>query len=320
MSDKSAIEWTEATWNPVTGCTKVSPGCAYCYAERITTRFGGKPFLPGQAEIILHEERLKQPIMWRRPRMVFVNSMSDLFHEEVPDSFILEVWLVMAMTPEHTYQVLTKRPERMKEFVIGLQALPGGHQLFAAEMWPLPNVWLGVSVENQRWADERIPQLLETPAAVRFLSCEPLLGPIDLQRACEGTRNFLDGIDFESIEPWPEAPPKIDWVIVGGESGGPANRALVERCVQPWHDKRGGMICDRCRDTGWRPKAWIPNALEWVISLREQCTATAVPFFFKQWGGPGPTSGGRLLDGREWNEMPRVDHRRGGRMMADARV
>ena len=186
MPDKTAIEWTDATWNPVTGCTKVSPGCAHCYAEAITLRFKRcGPFLPGKTTIRLHEDRLNQPAQWQTPRMIFVNSMSDLFHEEVPFSSVREVFEVMEACSWHTYQVLTKRPDRMLEYA---ESTIGGGK------WP-SHVWAGVSVENQVWADRRIPILRQVPAAIRFLSCEPLLKPLRLD---------LDG---------------IQWVIVGGESG-----------------------------------------------------------------------------------------------------
>ena len=181
----SGIEWTDVTWNPVTGCTKVSPGCAHCYAERGTLRFKrGPAFLPGVTEIQLHHDRLEQPLRWRKPRRVFICSMSDLFHEQVPDSYIERVLKVCAATPQHTYQILTKRAERMKDFAAWYGGFP-------------PNVWAGVSVENQVFADRRIPDLLATPAQVRFLSCEPLLRPLALAP-------YLPG---------------IQWVIVGGESG-----------------------------------------------------------------------------------------------------
>jgi protein gp37 len=191
VADKSAIEWTDATWNPVTGCSKVSPGCAHCYAERLSLRFGQSkvPWTPqnAPANVKLHLERLRVPLSWRTPRRVFVNSMSDLWHELVPDEYIDAVFEVMALTPRHEFQILTKRPERMVEWLEG----PGAR-------WPrepLPNVWLGVSIENDRWVG-RADLLRRTPAAVRFISAEPLLGP-------------LPSLDFAGI----------DWVIVGGESG-----------------------------------------------------------------------------------------------------
>jgi protein gp37 len=204
VSDKSTIEWTESTWNPVTGCTKVSPGCDHCYAERITERFHG----PGSfAEVRLHPDRLRLPTSWRRPRMVFVNSMSDLFHTDVPDGFISAVFEVMAATPRHTFQVLTKRHARLRSWT----------QAHHPE--PLPNVWLGVSVENNHWARVRIPALTETPAAVRFLSCEPLLGPVH-------------------ITPYAHA---LHWVITGGESGPGARR-----CDAGWVRD----IRDQCNEKG----------------------------------------------------------------------
>ncbi len=184
MGSKSAIEWTDATWNPVTGCTKISPGCAYCYAEAITLRFKrGGPFLPGKSTVRLHPDRLRYPLSWRAPRRIFVNSMSDLFHEEVPLDYIQEVFSVMEQAGRHTFQILTKRHERLAEVASQIS-------------WP-GNVWMGVSVENQYWAERRIPALKQVPAPVRFLSCEPLLRPLDLSA-------HLDG---------------LQWVIVGGESG-----------------------------------------------------------------------------------------------------
>ena len=195
MPDNTRIEWTDATWNPVTGCTKVSPGCAHCYAEAITLRFKrGGPFLPGKTTIRLHPDRLDQPSKWRRPRRIFVNSMSDLFHEEVPFEFVDDIFEVMAANPRHTYQVLTKRPERMLDYA----------RWNGWRAWP-EQVWAGVSVENQYWADRRIPLLQRIPATVRFLSCEPLLKTVNLQA-------YLHD---------------IQWVIVGGESG-PRARPMEE--------------------------------------------------------------------------------------------
>ena len=236
MADKSRIEWTDATWNPVTGCTKVSPGCAHCYAEAVTLRFKrGGPFLPGKTTIRLHDDRLADPGRWRRPRRVFVNSMSDLFHEQVPFGFVDEVFDRMVQHDRHVYQVLTKRAARMVEYS-------------RRRPWP-GHVWAGVSVENQIWADRRIPLLTAVPAFVRFLSVEPLLKAVDLQP-------YLDG---------------VQWVIVGGESG---------------------------------PRA-RPMAAEWARSVRDDCLAAGVPFFFKQWGGRTPRAGGRELDGRTWDQMPK---------------
>ena len=198
------IEWTDATWNQVTRCTKVSPGCAHCYAEAITLRFRrGGPFLPGKATINLHHDRLNIPLSWRTPRLIFVNSMSDLFHEDIPLSFVSEVFSVMEQAHSHTFQILTKRHQ---------------HLAAVAKYLPWPgNVWMGVSVENQYWADRRIPLLREIPSAVRFLSCEPLLKHLNLD---------LQG---------------IHWVIVGGESGHKA-RPMEESWVLD--------IQSQCREAG----------------------------------------------------------------------
>ncbi len=215
------IEWTHPpgfkgeTWNPVTGCTKISPGCAHCYAEAITLRFKrGGPFLPGKTTIKVHEDRLDVPLKWQAPRCIFTCSMSDLFHEEVPKEFILRCFLNMADTPHHIYQVLTKRPERMVEVL--------DHEFRqAAEAlginWPLDNVWLGTSVENQVFADRRIPILLSVPARVHFLSIEPLIKHVDLA-----------GYLFRGE--------CIDWVIVGGESG-PKHRIMEEEWVRLLRDQ-----------------------------------------------------------------------------------
>jgi len=200
MSDKSAIEWTEATWNPVTGCDRVSPGCDHCYAATLAKRLkamgnpryqnDGRPITSGPGfGLTLHHDQLRLPLKWRGPRVVFVNSMSDLFHPKVPDDFVADVWATMAATPQHTYQILTKRHQRLPRLATRLVETFG----------VLPHVWLGVSVEDQEWADRRIPLLLDTPAAVRFLSCEPLLGPLDLKHYLKS--HYLH------------------WVIVGGESG-----------------------------------------------------------------------------------------------------
>ncbi len=192
MSDKTGIQWTDATWNPVTGCSKVSPGCAHCYAETLSLRFGwsARPWLPQYApeNVVLHPERLDQPLRWRQPRRIFVNSMSDLYHDLVPDSFVHEVFDRMARADWHSYQILTKRPARMAEVV-------AAYYRSRRQPRPLPHVWLGVSIENDRWV-ARADALRATPAAVRFISAEPLLGP-------------LPSLDLTGI----------DWLIVGGESG-----------------------------------------------------------------------------------------------------
>ena len=202
MAERSSIEWTEATWNPVTGCTKVSPGCAHCYAETFAERFRGVPGHPYERgfDLQLRPERLEQPLTWAQPRMIFVNSMSDLFHENIDLAYIREVFRVMRRANWHTFQILTKRSQRIAEIAPRL-------------CWP-DNIWMGVSVENQRWTS-RIDDLRRVPAKVRFLSCEPLLGPLKLN---------LDG---------------IDWAIVGGESGPRARpmkpewaRDIRQQCAQ----------------------------------------------------------------------------------------
>jgi len=282
MSGNTAIEWTDRTWNPLTGCTKVSPGCDHCYAKTMHERFNG----PGSFDTVtLHPERLRQPLSWRKPSMVFVNSMSDLFHQDVPDEYIADVFTAMAAAERHTFQLLTKRHARMRS----LLSSPRWPELLTRDpnVWPsdldperpLDNVWLGVSVENQQWADIRIPALLDTPAAVRFLSCEPLLGPVNLAESFRkwvpSGRYFVD----RAVLPAREV---LHWVIVGGESG------------------RGAR----------------PMEVEWARALRDQCKAASVPFLFKQWGeyaqighdGPmrriGKKNAGRLLDGRTWDEYP----------------
>ena len=197
MSDRTSIEWTDATWNPVTGCDEVSPGCDHCYAKTLAERFRGTPghYFENGFDVQLRPERLTQPLRWKKPRRIFVNSMSDLFHKDVPDEFIAKVFAVMGGAEQHTFQVLTKRHGRMRSllssndfrclvfdewFQLRSQGLvPKGGPL-VLNYWPTRNVWLGVSVENQQWANTRIPALLDTPAAVRFLSCEPLLGPVSL--------------------------------------------------------------------------------------------------------------------------------------------
>jgi len=221
MSDRSAIEWTDATWNPVRGCTKVSPGCKHCYAETFAERFRGVKGHPYEQgfDLRLVPEKLNEPLHWRRPRRIFVNGMSDLFQEGVPEGYIEACFLTMARAQRlklgHVFQVLTKRAVPMRDFVRN-HRFPNGLTL---EERPLPNVWLGVSVEDQPWAQVRVPCLIKTPAAVRFLSCEPLLGPIDLRPWLKRGR-----CEF----PLDRA---IDWVIVGGESG-PGARPMQKWWVE----------------------------------------------------------------------------------------
>lgn len=236
MATNSHIEWTEMTWNPVTGCTKISPGCKHCYALTMSKRLRamGVERYRGGFALRLHDDLIDLPRRWKRPRVVFVNSMSDLFHEGVPQEFIQAVFRTMAACPQHTFQVLTKRADRLAELAGDLD-------------WP-DNVWMGVSIESARYY-QRIDDLRTVPATVRFLSCEPLLGP-------------LDELNLAGI----------GWVIVGGESG---------------------------------PKA-RPMKADWVLSIRRQCAAARVPFFFKQWGGVRKHTTGRELEGRTYDEMPEL--------------
>ena len=238
MADGSAIEWTDATWNPVTGCTKITAGCDNCYAERFSERFrgvAGHPFEHG-FDLTLRPERITQPLAWRRPRMIFVNSMSDLFHKQVPKAFIDQVFDTMEAADWHVFQVLTKRSSLLRDYL---------RRRYATKA-PPAHIWLGVSVEDRK-ARTRVDHLRAAPAAVRFLSIEPLIGPIGI-------------LDLSGIH----------WVIAGGESG---------------------------------PRA-RPMHIDWAREVRDQCAKQRVPFFFKQWGGIRPKTGGRLLDGREWNELP----------------
>lgn len=279
MSDKSGIEWTDATWNPTVGCTKVSAGCDHCYAETLVNRFAGtSPAFPTTFDIVnLRSDRfLSQPLRWKKPRRIFVNSLSDLFHKDVPDEFIARVFAVMAQSERHTFQLLTKRHGRMRallsspEFVKSvdrewcniLDWYDGRitNDAWFDRTWPLPNLWLGVSAENQDTADLRIPALLDTPAAVRFISAEPLLGPVDLVRS----------VNVEPLAAYHFKPGGIDWVIAGGESGAHA------RPMEPG----------------------------WVRDIRDQCSANNIPFLFKQWGGRIPKANGRTLDERTWDEYP----------------
>lgn len=324
MGDKTGIEWTDATWNPIRGCTRVSEGCRNCYAERVAARFSdpGQPYhglarrvavahddktgrvLETEArwtgDVALVEERMLDPIRWRKPRMIFVNSMSDLFHEGVPDEWIWQIFGVMAVSTRHTFQILTKRPERMSKFV---NSFDGAERFVSylfdtfralatcdmAHEWPLPNVWLGVSVEDQKTADERIPQLLDSQAALHWVSYEPALGPVNFGDLLGGSFDALTGREKSRFD----AEAKIDWIVCGGESGPGA---------RPMH-----------RD--------------WAQSARDQCISTGTPFFFKQWGEwtpdqfdfakpsikergyifskVGKKQAGDLLDGKRHHEFPK---------------
>ncbi|OSQ33992.1 DUF5131 family protein [Thalassospira sp. MCCC 1A01428] len=362
------IEWTKRagtkgeTWNPIrarnksTGgvghfCTKVSAGCQNCYAADFQKRFKNTVRYAAQdadqVEIYLHEPVLMQPLLWKKPRTIFVCSMTDLFYEGHPLEWIMQIWAVMALCPQHTFQVLTKRIARASDMLGGISP-KGDHAMCRAineipyglgdrrgslEM-PLPNVWLGTSVEDQATANERIPVLLETPAAVRFVSAEPLLGPVDLTSLDggyhDGVRLIIDGLTDTALDAYDNIGgifgAKLDWVIVGGESG---------RNARPMHP-------------------------DWARSLRDQCKAAGTPFFFKQWGAwaaqvgatyeisddleiskylwkewngeawedwphpqwcddldpdqsvvkVGKKTAGRLLDGVEHNEWPPIDQRK----------
>ena len=280
MADKTGIEWTDATWNPVTGCTKVSEGCDHCYAETIAHRFAGTKAYPNGFDVTLRPERLEQPLRWKRPRRIFVNSMSDLFHSDVPDDYIAQVFEVMTKAQQHTFQVLTKRPGRMRS----LLSRRSFRDNFAhwGQPWPLPNVWLGTSVENQRWADVRIPLLLDTPAAIRFLSCEPLLGPVDL---------FAWNIDRGT---------RVDWIICGGESGPHA---------RPMHPDWARQLRDDCLTAGipfhfkqWGEWVTEDQAPEDIIlpGLSTYLLGDDEPDFYKV----GKKAAGRELDGQTWDEYP----------------
>lgn len=347
MTDRSAIAWTDATWNPVTGCDKASPGCDNCYALTMARRLqamgqpryqlDGDPRTSGPGfGVSCHEDVLSQPLRWRKPRMIFVCSMSDLFHPKVPAEHIAKVWSVMAATPWHVYQVLTKRSARMRSLLnsaeftaevrreVERRSTSTTSAVLDLRRCPLPNVWIGVTVEDQERAEQRIPDLLETPADVLWVSAEPLLGAVDLT-SVDGV-NVLDPNDtgHENGLCW-QPGPAVDWVVGGGESG---------------------------------PKA-RPIHPAWARSLRDQCLAAGTAFFFKQWGawapwvghpegeeGPGdtfvnpdgqtghvwysehlgyPTNvagpwcpeshimhrvgsrlAGRLLDGRTWDQYPEV--------------
>lgn len=239
MALLSPIEWTESTWNPVTGCSKISPGCKHCYAERMAGRLQamGQPNYADGFKLTLQPHMLELPLHWRKPQVIFVNSMSDLFHESVPLEYIQRVFGVMRRASRHQFQVLTKRAERLAAVDAEIE-------------WP-ENVWMGVSVETAEYA-RRIDDLRRTGAKTKFLSLEPLLGP-------------LPGLNLK----------RIDWVIVGGESG-PGARPM-------------------------RP--------DWVTDIRDQCRSAKVPFFFKQWGGVNKKRAGRQLEGTTWDEMPNGTHR-----------
>jgi protein gp37 len=277
MATRTSIEWTETTWNPTTGCDRISPGCDNCYALTLAKRLkamglakyqnDGDPRTSGPGfAVTCHEDVLAEPLTWRKPRTVFVNSMSDVGHARVPADFVARIWAVMALTPQHTYQLLTKRPRRLAELLsqehfrfdlvygaindlvtarpeLGRNFVTLPHGPFK---WPVPNAWIGTSIESDKYV-RRADALRSAPASTRFLSLEPLLGP-------------LPSLDLTGV----------DWVIAGGESG-PGHR---------------------------------PADLDWIRDLRDRCAAQDIAFFFKQVGGVTPKAGGRDLDGRTWDQMP----------------
>lgn len=289
------IEWTDETWNPVTGCTVKSDDCKNCYAMTLAgTRLKNHPSRAGltrqnadgkhiwTGEVRFNEAWLTQPLKWKKPRMIFVCAHGDLFHEDVPDEWIDRVFAVMALAPHHIFQILTKRPDRMRDYLtnidvqriisaahkidsVGGSELNADHNILGDPIFPLRNVWLGTSVGDQKTADERITPLLETPAAVRWLSCEPLLGPIEFDHLW-WWRDVRDAsgdiIDYNS---------GIDWVVTGGESG---------KTARPMHP-------------------------DWTRHIRDECEAANVPFFFKQWGEYAPHPSGEEVTIRQFHSSIR---------------
>jgi len=234
------IEWTESTWNPITGCTKITTGCKFCYAEVMARRLQamGQDKYSNGFELTLHPDTLKEPYTWKKPKMIFVNSMSDLFHKDIPVDYIQRIFRVMKDNPQHVFQILTKRADVL--------------HYYDSEGWLdwSHNIWMGVTVEDDS-VTRRIDLLRETGARVKFLSCEPLLSD-------------LPNLNLQ----------KIDWVIVGGESG---------RTPRPIKE-------------------------EWVMNIQEQCNTQSVAFYFKQWGGTNKKKNGRLLKGETYSEMPQINN------------
>lgn len=353
---RTNIGWTHAVWNPVTGCSQISPGCDHCYAKNIANRFWATQYDPiietvpgsggrqgqrrrGFEDVMVHHDRLYTPLGWIAPRAIFVNSMSDLFHPDIPAGFLDRIYAVMALADRHVFQVLTKRPRQAREYYRDIG--PGGQRILQLAIetadrlgvdfnpgrwrWPLPNVWLGTSIELDRYA-WRADVLREVPAAVHFVSAEPLLGPLpslylgpsrikpgDIQysvhpqgpRAVE-TEAAISNMAMLAAEHFG---PRINWLIIGGESNGPAERSLVELCPSYSHVQQTDL-CGECTgepwyisqpDTDYRPKI---EALTWVQELRDRAISSGVGVYFKQWGGPHSTAGGRRLDGRTWDEWP----------------
>lgn len=296
MLSETKIEWASHTWNPTTGCSKVSVGCVNCYAERLWPRLramGNNVFKDRNFnDVAYHPERLDQPLRWTKPRKIFVNSMSDLFHDDVPEKFIAKVFAIMDLARQHTYMVLTKRPERAHkllnnedfQFHIGWFQSQAIREFGLPEPkeigpFPLKNVWIGVSVENQTTADERIPLLLQTPAVVRFISAEPLLGSIVLRRKAGDEHEIIQSTLMGHLNEYSRPVERgIDWVICGTESG--PNRR--------------------------------PAKVEWIRGLKDQCLSAGVPFFLKQMDVNEKLVKMPELDGKVWGEMPEVHQSAGG--------
>lgn len=362
---ETTIGWTDRSVNPFlardieTGkrghwCEKVSPGCTFCYSSAMQPfRFHGHEFLAKnreKVEVFFDRDRLDEVLRRRKPTKWFWWDMTDGFGPWVPDAWLDHCFAVMALTPWHVHQLLTKRPERMLSYLndpetedrvyqtawemqpggIGARTTPRDHP--ADWRWPLPNVWCGTSIEDQPRADLRVPILRRVPAAIRFLSIEPLLGPIDLEPLlyprCNGCGELKMGFMFDDAgmcwscrrpgcvgEPWTPGP-HIAWAIIGGESNGPKDRRLVySEGLQRVRREEPRYCCSAstCPSFGqgiysgevaehrWHQRT---EALTWVRSLRDQLEAAGVALYFKQWGGPRPTSGGRTLDGRTWDEFP----------------
>lgn len=299
---KTKIEWAESSWNPITGCTKISPGCRNCYAERMARRLAGRCGYPANNpfKVTLHPDRLEEPLKWKKPRRVFVCSMGDLFHEDVPDEFISSIFAIMWQADWHTFLILTKRPERMREFIC--EYLP---QFISGEI-SSPHIWLGVTAENQQRADERIPLLLQTPAAVRFVSVEPLLGPLDLGKWIGPRMCYCGWRGYEWEE---EDDPESDGETLCPNCGASSLYELgdVDTC------------CGYSDDYERHPIHWIiaggesghgarPCHPDWVRSLRDQCQDARVPFFLKQMHINGKLVKMPVLDGQVWDQMPVTAH------------
>ncbi|MER8506659.1 phage Gp37/Gp68 family protein [Mesorhizobium sp. M0894] len=331
MADHSSIEWTDATWNPITGCSIVSPGCTNCYAmklagtrlKHIDSRKGltrdtkAGPVWTG--EVRLNRQWLHQPLDWKKPRRIFVCAHGDLFAENVPDGWILDVFTVMAAADHHTYQVLTKRADRMREFLSRRDLLEDIYVNWftftgkPAEVysWPLHNVWCGVSAEDQKRADERVPELLATPAAIRFVSAEPLLGPIRFDRIGEFTDTFEDCGGHPDPH-WPANAQDATWLNapagkMQAEARDPSGNRLGDIDVGLPHD--GGKL-DWIIVGGESGPGARPMHPAWARSIRDQCAASGTAFFFKQWGEWAPQIG--AVDGWTLDDNPeisRFEHR-----------